>query len=66
MSTTTAVGFDAAGFDQLTAERSAEPAWLTERRRRSWSAFESAKSAMDAMISVGLLEHYAGKILMVN
>ena len=29
----------------LTAERANEPAWLAERRRRSWAAFEAAKLA---------------------
>ncbi|TWT99710.1 FeS cluster assembly protein SufB [Botrimarina colliarenosi] len=37
-----ATRFDAAGFEALLAARPGEPAWLTERRRRSWEAFEAA------------------------
>ncbi|QDT69398.1 FeS cluster assembly protein SufB [Planctomycetes bacterium MalM25] len=33
---------EAADFGALIAERSDEPAWLTERRQRAWNAFESA------------------------
>lgn len=40
--TKSSVAFDAEGFEKLLADHSAEPAWLTERRRRSWSAFEKA------------------------
>lgn len=35
-------GIDQATFAALQAERSAEPAWLAERRQKSWSAFEAA------------------------
>ena len=30
-------------FDALVAERTDEPAWLAERRKRSWAAFEEAR-----------------------
>lgn len=42
MATTTVSAFDAAGFEQLLHERANEPAWLTERRKRSWAAYEGA------------------------
>lgn len=35
-------GYHTGGFESLLSERSAEPAWLTERRRASWAAFEAA------------------------
>ena len=35
-------------------------------KARMQSALETAKSAIDAMIAVGLLEHYEGRLLMVN
>lgn len=34
--------FNAAGFEALLAARGDEPAWLRDRRRQSWRAFESA------------------------
>lgn len=34
---------EAANFDALIADQSGEPAWLTERRQRSWAAFEEAR-----------------------
>lgn len=35
-------GINEATFGELLAERSGEPAWLTERRQAAWSAFEAA------------------------
>ncbi len=42
MTATAATGFQAETFENLLQQKSTEPAWLTERRRKSWAAFEAA------------------------
>lgn len=42
MTATAETGFNAKAFESLLAEHANEPAWLVERRKRSWAAFEAA------------------------
>lgn len=42
MTAIAATGFNVETFESLLQQKTAEPAWLTERRRKSWAAFEAA------------------------
>ncbi len=43
MTATVETGYDAAAFEALLTERSSEPAWLAERRRKAWASFQAAQ-----------------------